>query len=228
MRNTFLIAFFALFLGQMFGQVELKESEFEYTAPRTVTKLGIKLQYSSFLTSPQTSVFQNKSTGAFTQINYIDTKPNLGVGLWMRNQFGWLYSDASLIYNKIENNYTINNFRADDVKLSLYSDNFQFVSAQVIAGINHKNFHFGVGPVISFLANYIANDIENQSFSVQNRDIYTGFSGAIGFDTGRVSIDLKYDKSFSKTGENMFVGTRKVNLNTSPDALTLSVAYQIF
>jgi len=190
-------------------------------------KLGVKLAAGYITTGSETTMFLNETSLTSQKVKFADATPQYSFGLWGQKKFGWLYTDANILYTSYGMSYEVSGANSDDVNLKVLSEKFNYVDIQVMGGLTSNGFRLGVGPVAHILANHNSDLMNVQYFNERMRKISYGFSGAIGYDFKNFSIDIKFDKAFRTIGDHMYYGTRKSRFQETPDAFTFSVAYSI-
>jgi hypothetical protein len=189
-------------------------------------KFGIKMT-AGVLTTGDEKINLPTQTGNST-FEYNKVGIYYGMGLWSQHQIGWLYAESNIIYNRYTMNYLMATNRADEVTESNIKENHNYISGQIIAGLKYEKFRIGVGPGINFAAGYDSN-LENQNqFHLNQRNISYSFSGLIGFDIQRFSIDIQFDKAFRSIGDHIYSDVRKSRFKETPDVVRINVAYQLF
>jgi hypothetical protein len=221
MKNVFLIGLITLLAGSANAQIN------DVTNTKN-GRYGIKLAAGVITTGTETTTMINESTYTTQKIKFSSAAPQLSVGLWGQKKFGYLYADANVLYTRYGMNYDVFGNNSDEVNMKSMSENFEYVDIQVMGGLTTNGFRIGVGPVAHILANHDTDLMDVPYFNERMRSISYGFSGAVGYDYKKFSFDIKFDKAFRTIGDHLYYGTRKSRFLETPDALTFSVAYQLF
>lgn len=221
MKNVFLIGLIAIL--SISSNAQIKDLS-------TISngKYGIKVAAGMITTGVETTTLLHDATLTTQKIKFSSATPQLSVGLWGQKKFGWLYADANVLYTRYGMNYEVFGNNSDEVNMKTMSENFEYIDVQVMGGLTSNGFRLGVGPVAHILANHHSDLMNVEHFNERMRKISYGFSCAIGYDINRFSFDIKFDKAFRTIGDHMYLGERKSRFAETPDALTLSVAYQLF
>ncbi len=151
--------------------------------------------------------------------------PQLSLGLWGQKKFGWLYAEGNALLSTYAMSYDVSSGIIDDVQPKRMSERFGYLDVQVMGGIISHGFRLGVGPVAHVMVGHDSDLSAMDHLNEKFRAISYGFSGSIGYNFDRVSIDLKYDKAFRTVGDHIYYGYRKSRFLNTPDAISLTVAY---
>lgn len=190
------------------------------------SKFGVKLTTGLVTTSKEKINLPTQNGQTSIQFDKADIY--YGLGLWSQHQFGWLFAESNILYNRYGMNYIMSNNKADAVSEISMQEKHDYVSGQLIAGLKYKGIRLGVGPSINVATGY-ENNLENpSSFEMKQRNISYSFSGVIGVDIKRVSIDLQFEKAFRSIGDHIYSDIRKSRFTETPDVLRVNVAYQLF
>lgn len=160
----------------------------------------------------------------YHHIELKEALPQYNAGFFFRQRFGWLFADASVLYNRYSMKYNSTTFTTEGFPTKSNLEKFGYVNFQVMGGLISDNFRFSVGPMMFLLAHHDSQLIALENYSQKLRNVSYGFSGAIGYDIGLLSIDLKYDKAFRTIGDHIYYRYRKSKFFETPDGLTLSVS----
>ncbi len=219
MKNIFFISLLGIFSFQISAQ------EVMIVSP---AKLGIKLAAGYITSSKESTMLINEATRSTQKIQFAGATTQYSAGVWGQKKFGWLYADGQVSYSTYGMNYNLINTISDAVNTNTMKEKFHFVDMQVMGGLTYAGFRLGVGPVAHILVNHQSELTDIEYFNDKPRHISYGFSGALGYDFNRISIDVRFDKAFRTIGDQLYYGTRQSKFKETPDALTVSVAYRIF
>lgn len=219
MRQILVITFLTIFGLQIHAQYTKK------TLERSAARYGIKLSGGAILARPETSYIGNEKDQIVHQIELGRSLPQYNGGFWFQKRFGWLYSEADLLYTNYGMTYDVTTYTTEGIPLATMTERFGYVDLQVMGGLISNGFRIGVGPVMHILAHNQSQLTNLQNYTQKLRRVSYGFSGAIGYDMGRISIDLKFDKAFRTVGDHIYYGYRKSRFFETPDGITFAVAY---
>jgi hypothetical protein len=222
MKNLFILLF--IFIGTFSATAQYSSTAKENYASR----YGIKISGGAILTRPEITYIGNEQDYIVHEVALANSSPQFSAGLWGQKRFGWLYAEANVLYSSYGMSFDVSSYSPDGQTLENMTEKFAYVDLQVMGGLISNGFRIGVGPVMHVLANHDSELDVLQNYSQKLRKISYGFSGAIGYDLGRFSFDLKYDKAFRTVGDHIYYGNKKSQFLETPDALSLAVAYAIF
>ncbi|MBK8626823.1 MAG: hypothetical protein IPN86_15040 [Saprospiraceae bacterium] len=221
MKNIFLIGMLTMITISVYAQLI-------DVANLNKGKYGIKVTTGFITTSKETTTLINEKSMTSQKIKFSSASPQISVGLWGQKKFGFLYADANVLYSRYGMNYEVYGSNSDDVNMKTISENYQYIDMQVMGGLTSNGFRIGVGPVAHVLAAHQTDLKDETYFNERMRAVSFGFSGAVGYDYKKFSFDIKFDKAFRTIGDHIYYGNRKSRFLETPDALTFSVAYQLF
>lgn len=204
------------------------ESKAQYTKKnreRYAARYGIKLSAGAILAREETTYIGNEKDQIIHQIQLADAKPQFNAGLWGQKRFGWLYAEGNLLYSRYGMGYDATTFTSSGAPTERKNEKFGYIDFQVMGGLISNGFRIGVGPVMHVLAHHDSELISLQNYSQKLRTVSYGFSGAIGYDMGKISIDIKYDKAFRTIGDHIYYRYKKSQFFETPDGITFAVAY---
>lgn len=149
-------------------------------------------------------------------------------GLWAQKRFGFLYVETNAQYASYGMSFDMYSTTSDDVSVRNIQERMESVDLQVMAGIHYRGFRIGVGPSCSILTNRTSDFSSINYIQTKMRPLNMGFSGGLGYDFNRISVDIKYDRAFRTVSEHVYYEGRRSRINAAPHALTLSIAYALY
>ncbi len=204
------------------------ESQAQYTKKnreKYAARYGIKLSAGAIMAREETTYIGNERDQIIHQIKLADAKPQFNAGFWGQKRFGWLYSELNILYSRYGMGYDATTFTSFGAPTQRKNERFGYVDMQVMGGLISNGFRIGVGPVMHILAHHESQLVSLENYSQRLRRVSYGFSGAIGYDIGKISIDLKYDKAFRTIGDHIYYRYKKSQFFETPDGITFAVAY---
>lgn len=148
------------------------------------------------------------------------------LGFYSRIQVLGFYVQPELLYTRTSSQITT----TTPTSTGTSSLHFQRIDLPVLVG---KEF-FGVfrtnaGPVFSSL---LRADLTESNIKGNITDAYrnntVGFQVGFGFDIWKLMIDLKYEGSLSKFGDNIATSGQNFVTDARPSQWLLSIGYQVF
>jgi hypothetical protein len=215
-------------LGVLFLLIVLSETQAQYTKKnreRYAARYGVKLSTGAILAREEITYIGNEKDQIIHQIKLADAMPQFNAGFWGQKRFGWLYSDLNVLYSRYGMRYDATTFTTSGAPTQRRTERFGYVDFQVMGGLISNGFRIGVGPVMHILAHHDSELVSLENYSQKLRKVSYGFSGAIGYDMGKISIDIKYDKAFRTIGDHIYYRYKKSQFFETPDGITFAVAY---
>lgn len=215
---------FLLLLGgisQVSGQYTKQKLE-RYSA-----RYGLRLSTGFILAREEATDIGLYADQIYHHIELKQALTQYNAGFFYRQRFGWLYADVSALYNRYGMIYNSTTFTDKGHPTRSNTERFGYVNFQVMGGLISDKFRFAVGPMMFLLAHHDSQLIDLENYSQKLRRVSYGFSGAIGYDFGRFSLDLKYDKAFRTIGDHIYYRYRKSKFFETPDGVTLAISISL-
>lgn len=206
----------------------LSETEAQYskkTREKYAARYGLKLSAGAIMAREEITYIGNEKDQIIHQIKLADAMPQFNVGFWGQKRFGWLYSELNVLYSRYGMGYDVTTFTISGAPTERKIEKFGYVDFQAMGGLIANGFRIGVGPVMHILAHHDSGLISLENYNQKLRKVSYGFSGAIGYDIGKFSIDIKYDKAFRTVGDHIYYRYKKSQFFETPDGITFAVAY---
>jgi len=218
----FLLTIAVLFTFSINGQYRKSDLE-KYKA-----KYGVKILGGYVNLRPETTYVGNERDQIVHQIALTDATPQMAIGLWGQKRFGWLYAEGNILYSHYGMNFDVTTYMIENIQTRRMQENFGYLDLQIMGGVISNGFRLAVGPVMHLLVNQNSELTTLSNYNQKLRDVSYGFSVGIGYDIGRFSFDLKYDKAFRTIGDHIYYRYKKSQFLETPDSITFSIAYAIF
>ena len=140
------------------------------------------------------------------------------------NNIGPGFLQFEALGTRYDQQYSSQDFlRANETPETLHNESRLVVELPVTAGINAKNFKLGLGPVLEILVDKSTELRNLENYVDTESDFNTGFQGIVGYNIGKVHIDLRYLHRFSSVVDNFTIGNDILKQNKSANRITLSV-----
>ncbi len=191
------------------------------------SRYGIKILGGAILTHPENTYVGNDKDQAIHQVTLAGSSPQFSAGVWGQKRFGWLYAEGNALVSRYGMKFDVLSYVSDWRDIKTMEEKFTYVDLQVMGGLISNGFRIGVGPAMHILAGHNSELETLESYKQNLRGISYGFSGCVGYDLGRFSFDVKYDKAFRTVGDHIYYRNKKSLFLETPDALVISVAYAI-
>jgi hypothetical protein len=143
-------------------------------------------------------------------------------GVWARLKLGGFFVQPEVLFNssKVEYKLARLNSTVDSVK----TETFQNLDIPLMIGTKLGSFRLNAGPVAHVRIGG-SSDLATTSGITQTFKASTwGYQAGIGFDAGRVGIDLRYEGNTSNFGSKLTVGSKDYEFSKAPSRFIASVA----
>jgi hypothetical protein len=148
---------------------------------------------------------------------FSDPSSNLGWHLGVYGKLGnRFYFRPELVYTNLNSDYSNSKFKMQKLDLP------------VLAGFNIIGpLHVYIGPAFQYI---LDTDLEDFELSDVENDFTVGFNVGAGVNLGRIGIEMRYERGFSKNEANILgdISDDVVGrLDTRPQQLIISLSYKI-
>ncbi len=187
------------------------------------TKFGFKTSYTHFLTQEEISYAAIDSRSITHEVSFIEMTPAKSLGIFTQSNMGFLFFQTEALYSQHSNKFQVKSYVNDDIDGQILSEDYKNLDLNIVAGINKNNWRFGVGP--KFHVNLdVTSDLNQLDFYQERRKSVTqGFQGLVGYNFGRMHVDLRYERDFSTVGNHIFFNDEKAAFSNKINALSLHV-----
>ena len=192
---------------------------------REAIRMGIKLSGGTVMAREETVYIGSGKDQIVHEIQLSQGLPQYNAGFWAQKRFGWLYSELNILYTYYGMAFDVTTYKEEGRPKKRMIERFGYLDLQAMGGLYSNNFRLGVGPVMHILTNQKSQLLGLENYNQKLRYVSYGFSFAVGYDLGRFSIDLKYDKAFRTIGDHIYYRFSKSQFFETPDGLTFSIAY---
>lgn len=102
---------------------------------------------------------------------------------------------------------------------------FNRIDLPVLVGWKFSTLRLNAGPILSYIASgkQQENGVTVDDFEDKYKNSTLGYQAGVGFDLGKLLIDLKYEGSLSKFGESVSVGNTSFPTDQRNTQLILSL-----
>lgn len=183
-------------------------------------------------TSIGVSLAANETTYAGEVFDYINHEvtyqgSNLvkSLGVFGQRKFGPLYVRGEATYTTFEQEYRVRSFIQFGQAPKTLQETYQFIDFNIMSGLTHKNVRLGVGPVAHILIDRTEPLDFISGYSETNRVLTWGFVTSVGFDAGRLSLDVRYENSFRRIGDHINYGNRDAGFEGRPHVVSLVAGF---
>ncbi len=189
------------------------------------TKFGFKASYTHFLTKEEISYVAVDSRSITHEVSFVEMTPAQSLGIFTQSNMGYLFFQSEALYTQQSSKYQVKSYINDDIDGHLLSEDYKDLDINIVAGINKNNWRFGVGPKFHVLLD-VSSDLDDLAFYEEKRKSITqGFQGLVGYNFGKMHLDLRYERDFSKLGNHIYFNDEVSAFNNKINALSLHLGF---
>lgn len=189
------------------------------------TKFGVKTSFGIIPHRAESVYASNASDYVTHQIVFDNASPVYSGGFFVKKIMGWTYFQMDAMYSTYSLDYQLNQFGTRSINNKIVTEEFKNIDLVINAGITSDNLRLGFGPVFHIIADHTSafNDIPN--YNERLGTMTYGFSGAVGYDLGNFSFDVRYENALTTIGDHIYFGAARSKFNTGANQITFSVGY---
>lgn len=178
-------------------------------------KFGIRGGISSLNFDPQPIVTGDESL----KVAFEDAAYGVHGGIFARIGEK-IYIQPEILFNSNTVDYDVTDISGSE----LLKERYQFVDVPLLLGVKLGFLRLQAGPVGHIFVNStseIADKFSNYEQTFE--DMTYGYQAGIGFDLGKLIVDLKYEGNFEKYGEHFTINGTEYMFDGAPARLIASV-----
>lgn len=131
-----------------------------------------------------------------------------------------VYLQPEILFNSNTVDYNVTDFSGSE----LLKERYQFVDIPLLVGVKLGFLRVQAGPVGHIFVNSTSEIAEKFSNYEQTfEDMTYGYQAGIGFDLGKLVVDLKYEGNFEKYGEHFTFNDTQYMFDGAPARLIASL-----
>jgi len=161
------------------------------------------------------------------QVMYEGSSAVKNIGAFYQHKFGWLYMRSELGFTSVDQRYQVQSFVPVADPLDFATDRFQFIDFQVMGGLTKDNWRFGAGPIAHILVGNESKLDFIDGFQSKMRGITYGFSGGVGYDAGRLHLDVRYEVAFRNVGDHLYYVNRMARSENKAHQINFTVGVSL-
>ncbi len=160
------------------------------------------------------------------KMRLVNAKYGVHFGAFMQYKYERFFVQPELVFNTSKFTYNITDFSKPNFVDSAFTEKFQQLDLPLMLG-----FKFGIvrvqgGPVGHYTLT-TKSDLANLDKIIQTSPDFTfGWQAGIGFDIGKIIVDLKYEDNFNTIGNDLSYGGQTFNFSNSPARLMATLGYK--
>jgi Outer membrane protein beta-barrel domain len=142
-------------------------------------------------------------------------------GIWGRLKLGNFYLQPEVVFNSSKVEYKLGKLRSpiDSIK----SETFYNLDIPVMLGTKVGSFRVNAGPVAHIRLGG-SSDLTSAGFTETFKTSTWGYQLGIGFDAGKVGIDLRYEGNLDKFGNQLTIGGKDYEFSKTPSRFTATAS----
>ena len=143
-------------------------------------------------------------------------------GIWARLKLGKFYLQPEVVFNSSKVQYKIGKLGSsvDSIK----NETFNNLDIPVMLGTKVGSFRLNAGPVAHIRLGGSSDLVKTSGFTQTFKTATWGYQAGIGFDAGRVGIDLRYEGNFDKFGNQLMLGGKAYPFSKAPTRFTATAS----
>ena len=163
-----------------------------------------------------------KSGADSFKLKLSDANYGFHIGGWVRFKISRFYIQPEVVFNssKVQYKYGKTTATVDSIR----NETFRNLDIPIMLGTRLGSFRINAGPVAHIHIDG-SSDLTNASgYSEKFKSSSWGYQAGIGFDAGRVGIDLRYEGNFDNFGNHLTFGGKSYEFSKAPSRLLATVA----
>lgn len=161
------------------------------------------------------------------EITYESEGARLGfhIGVYSRVSLGPLYVQPEALFTSAGGKVSVNSdSKGEDIRDLTYNK----LDVPIMAGLELGLLRIQAGPVFSLLLSDGARNVDVfDEVEQRYNNAFIGYQAGIGLDISRLAIDLKYEGSLNKLGNNVRIGTETFETDLRTSLVVLAVGINI-
>lgn len=196
-----------------------------FVAINAQTNFGVKTSF-GLIPHRAESVYASDASDYVThQITFNNASPVISGGVYLKKVMGWTYFQMDAMYSSYSLDYKLDQFGTRSINNKIVTEKFKNIDLVINAGITSDNLRLGFGPVFHILADHESAFDEVPNYNERLSGMTYGFTGAVGYDLGNLSVDVRYENALTTIGDHIFFGSARSKFTTGANQITLSVGY---
>lgn len=143
-------------------------------------------------------------------------------GVWGRLKIAGFYIQPEVLFNSSKVEYKLSkiNSTVDSIK----NETFRNLDIPIMVGTKLGSFRINAGPVAHVRLGGTSDLTTTSGFTESFKNSTWGYQAGIGFDAGRVGIDLRYEGNFTNFGNHIVIGGKPFEFSKAPTRFIASAA----
>ena len=156
-------------------------------------------------------------------LEYVGSSSVRSIGFMAARDLGPVFLQAEILGTTYSSDFFFSGFKDNTDGPNIFTETYYFLEVPFSAGVNYKNFKFGVGPVLDIRVDQDSELATNDAYRDTSKSVDFGFQALVGYRLGIFHIDMKYINKFTSIVDGFSLGYDDFRYNKSANRLTLSV-----
>lgn len=156
-------------------------------------------------------------------LSYVGSSSVTSAGLMAYRDLGPFFLQAEILATKYSLDFQMDSYLKLDVSSPIYTETNYLLEIPFIAGVKHKGFKFGVGPVMEINMDRESHFQKLDYYRNTSDKVEYAFQGLVGYAFGKIHVDLRYVNKFNSISDGFNFGDDTMKLKKSANRISLSV-----
>lgn len=161
------------------------------------------------------------------QMTFLGGNSVKSVGFMLHNKIGPGFLQIEALGTEYSLGFSSEEYGRSSAEPTTYTEKHTILEIPVSAGISHKNFKLGVGPVLEMKLAKDSELVQLDRYEDTSDKFNGGFQGLVGYSIGNVVVDLRYVYRFTGIVDGFAIGNDILKLNKSANRVSVSLGYTI-
>ena len=191
--------------------------------------IGLRFGMNPNLAPRSSSLFVNRQdpiNEARFNIENVTFSRQIGLMARLDREHFWFMAEALYGKSKEQYAFTFTYRDVEDGKRCAYTISKSFLEVPVSAGVKLGKLEIFSGLNVSTDLTRKC-DLEMNHYTMDDSSLRLGWHSGIGFNLGKVLLDVRYQQNFSNYGAGQYVSGQELTLRNLPDRLTFSAAVRL-
>jgi hypothetical protein len=188
-------------------------------------KYGLKLGISTTDVSPSDLSFRNGSDSIRLKLDNAGYGYQFGV--FARAKFLGLYVQPELLFNSNKATYKVAHIVAGTTAIdSIRTESYNRLDIPIMIGYQlMKTVRVNAGPIAHINIGSTSELTNTAGYTAKFNTATWGYQAGVGFDLGKLGIDLRYEGNFTNFGDHLTFGGKDYAFDKKPSRLIATLAY---
>jgi hypothetical protein len=187
-------------------------------------KYGVKLGVSTTDVSPNDLGIKSGSDSFRLKLDNAGYGYQFGV--FARAKFLGLYVQPELLFNSNKATYSLKSITGAAITDSIRTETYNRLDIPIMIGFQlFKTVRVNAGPIAHINIGSTSELTNTAGYDAKFNTATWGYQAGVGFDLGKLGIDLRYEGNFSNFGDHLSFGGKSYAFDTKPSRLVATLAY---